>query len=172
MVKYENGKVYKIEPIVEHPEEDIYIGSTTKQYLSQRMETHRHDYKYWKEGNEKYVSSYGLFDKYGIENCRIYLLETVEAKTKDELTASEGHYIRTLKCVNKQTPNRTKKEYYKDNRVEIKQKNQQYRENNKDYIKLYKKKYWEENKEKIKSYQKQYREKMKLINENKLIKLI
>ena len=32
MVNYNNGKIYKIEPIVDHDEGDIYFGSTTKQY--------------------------------------------------------------------------------------------------------------------------------------------
>ena len=41
MVNYNNGKIYKIEPIVDHDEGDIYIGSTTKQYLSMRMDKHR-----------------------------------------------------------------------------------------------------------------------------------
>ena len=50
MVNYSNGKIYKIEPICEHNEDDIYIGSTTKQYLSQRMDKHRSDYKRWQQG--------------------------------------------------------------------------------------------------------------------------
>ena len=33
MVNYSNGKIYKIEPIIDHDEGDIYIGSTTKKYL-------------------------------------------------------------------------------------------------------------------------------------------
>jgi hypothetical protein len=110
MVNYSNGKIYKIEPIVEHPEEDIYIGSTTKKYLSQRMDTHRNDYKKWKNGNNKKTTSFNLFNKYGIENCNIILLENVNATNKDELLSREGYYIRKLKCVNKFLPNRTKEE--------------------------------------------------------------
>ena len=49
-MKYSQGKVYKIEPIVEHEEGDIYIGSTCCKYLSQRMKTHRGNYKDWKNG--------------------------------------------------------------------------------------------------------------------------
>ena len=52
MVNYTNGKVYKIEPIIEHAEEDVYFGSTTQRYISQRMETHRSQYKQWKEGKK------------------------------------------------------------------------------------------------------------------------
>ena len=56
MVNYGNGKIYKIEPICDHDEGEVYIGSTTKDYLSQRMDTHRADYKSWlKGGRECYV---------------------------------------------------------------------------------------------------------------------
>ncbi len=33
MPDYSQGKIYKIEPIVEHDEHEIYIGSTTQKYL-------------------------------------------------------------------------------------------------------------------------------------------
>ena len=75
MVNYSNSKVYKNEPIVEHEESDIYIGSTTKHYLSQRMDAHRADYKQWKDEKHNKTTSFDLFDKYGLENCQIVLLE-------------------------------------------------------------------------------------------------
>jgi hypothetical protein len=122
MVNYENSKVYKIEPIVDHPEEYIYIGSTTKKYLSQRMDTHRTDYKRWKNGKHpSKLTVYNLFDKYGIENCQILLLESVNANSKDELHSREAYYIRTLKCVNKVIPGRKKKQYDIDNKDKIKE---------------------------------------------------
>ena len=142
MVNYGNGKIYKIEPIVEHAEGDIYIGSTTKKYLSQRMDTHRSNYKGWKDGKRNKTMSYELFDKYGIENCDIILLESVNANCKDELHTREAYYIKTLKCVNKNIPKRTQDE--------IKQYKIQYIENNKDKIKEYN----QNNKDKIKEYQK------------------
>ena len=53
MVNYTNGKVYKIEPTVEMLDEgDIYIGSSAKEYFSQRMETHRQKYRQWKKGGK------------------------------------------------------------------------------------------------------------------------
>jgi ribosome-interacting GTPase 1 len=54
--------------------------------------------------------SYDLFDKYGIDNCDIILLELVEANSKDELYTTEAHYIKTINCVNKYIPIRTKEE--------------------------------------------------------------
>jgi hypothetical protein len=134
MVNYNSGKVYKIEPIMGHDENDIYIGSTTKNYLSQRMDSHRNKYKCWKKGMCNKCMCYDLFDKYGIENCKILLIENVHANSKDELVSREGYYIRKFKCLNKVIPDRNEQEYYKDN---------------KDKIKLYTTEYYKNNKEKI-----------------------
>ena len=121
MANYSNGKVYKIECINDNQDEGcIYIGSTTKFYLSQRMDAHRSDYKKFKRGVKLYISSFDVFEKYGIENCRITLLETCSCNTKDELLAREAHFIRTLKCVNKNIPLRKNKEWRKDNIEDVK----------------------------------------------------
>ncbi len=115
MVNYSNGKIYKIEPICDHDEGDIYIGSTTKQYLSQRIDKHRSNYKSWKNNKCNKVQVFEIFDKYGVSNCQIVLIENVNAESKDELLAREKHYIKSVKCVNKNIPGRTMKEYYQDN---------------------------------------------------------
>ena len=67
MVNYGNGKVYKIES---HLGDKVYYGSTTKKYLSQRMDKHRGDYKVWLEGKTNLTMSFILFQQYGIENCK------------------------------------------------------------------------------------------------------
>jgi len=90
MVNYSNGKVYKIIPLNSDDESDVYFGSTTKEYLSQRMDTHRKDYKRWKEGKRNYVNSFSLFEKYGLENCKIILLDNVNANSKDEMISKEA----------------------------------------------------------------------------------
>ena len=115
MVNYQNGKIYKIEPICEHEENEIYIGLTTKKYLSQRMEKHRSDYKSFLEGKTNNVTSFDLFGKFGVENCKIILLENYPCNTINELLAKEGYYIRTLKCVNRCVSGRTRKQYNIDN---------------------------------------------------------
>jgi hypothetical protein len=148
MVKYANGKIYKIEPLIDHDEGDIYIGSTTKNLLCQRMETHRGDYRRWKDGKRDKVMSFDIFDKYGLENCVITLLESVNANSKDELHTRRRYYIQSLKCVNKSVPMRTNKEYMKDNKEVISEQKKQHYENNKEQ----KKQYREDNKEKIKQY--------------------
>ena len=101
MVNYSNGKIYKIEPICDHDEGDIYIGSTTKLYLCQRMDEHRSKYKQWKNNKFHKIQVFEIFDKFGVSNCQIVLIETVNTESKDELLAREKHYIKSVKCVNK-----------------------------------------------------------------------
>ena len=123
-INYKNGKIYKIEPRGDHDDGDVYIGSTTKEYLSQRMTAHRGGFKSFKSGSRKHkLTSFNLFDKYGVENCDIILLELVEANSKDELVSREAHYIRTIKCVNRFVPLRTTREYKQEHKEVISQKN-------------------------------------------------
>ena len=61
MVNYKYGKIYKI---TDNTTNKIYIGSTCKYYLSQRLSTHVGGYiKYLRKTNYKthYVSSYEIF---------------------------------------------------------------------------------------------------------------
>jgi hypothetical protein len=101
------GKICKIEPICEHEEDEIYIGSTCKMYLSPKLGKHKIEYKHWKLGKRTYTTSYKLFDKYRINNCQIALLESVTANNINELQSREAHYIKAMKCVNKYVPLRT-----------------------------------------------------------------
>ena len=160
MVNYQNSKIYKIEPICEHEENEIYIGSTTKEYLSQRMDKHRSGFKQWKNGKGTHVRSYDLFDKYGVENCNILLIENFPCEKVDELRTREGHFIRTLNCVNKLIAGRTTKEYkqvyYIENKEKINEANKQNYRKTLETSKLRIKNYNNNHKEKIDEYQKQY----------------
>ena len=158
MVNYNNSKIYKIES---HCGDKIYIGSTTKEYLSQRMDAHRCGYKRWKNGKTHYLTAYIIFDEYGLENCKIILLEALICNTKDELYAREAHYIKTINCVNKNIPNRIGKQYYEDNKDKILEREKKYYEDNKDKISEREKKYREDNKDKLLEQKKKYREENK-----------
>jgi hypothetical protein len=157
MVNYNNGKIYKIES---HLGDKVYIGSTTKEYLSQRMTTHREGYNRWKQGKKELTTSFLLFDEYGIENCLIVLLELCPCESKDQLHAREACYIRTVTCVNKCIPLRTPKEYnddnkeqhkeyYHENKERILKRLSNYRANNLDKINEQKVSYRKENRERI-----------------------
>ena len=100
MVNYSNGKVYKIES---HAGDKIYIGSTTKEHLCQRMDTHRHNYDSWKRGMLELTTSYLIFDEYGVKNCQIVLLESYPCNSKDELESRKAFFIKSMDCVNKNT---------------------------------------------------------------------
>jgi hypothetical protein len=89
MVNYANSEIYMIQPV--EIEGGLYIGSTTKKILSQCMSEHRSQYKRWKDGLTNNVMPYTIFEKYGIDNCEIILLEVVNCKSKDELNAREKH---------------------------------------------------------------------------------
>jgi hypothetical protein len=125
------------------------------------MGSHRKDYKAYKIGKYHNVTSFILFDKYGIDNCKIELVEEVECKTKEELHQREGFYIRSFDCVNKFIAGRTKKEYYQENKEKIKEREKEYREENKEKIKERDKDYYEKNREKVKERHKEYREENK-----------
>ena len=135
MPDYQNGKIYKIWS----PEgDDIYIGSTTE-ILCRRLAAHKSTYNAGKN-----VTSRILFEKYN--DVRIELVEEFSCDKKSKLIAREGHYIRTLDCVNKIIPDRTDKEYYETNKVRILEKRKEYRETNKEYLEK-NKEYYEKNKD-------------------------
>ena len=138
---YANGRIYKIEPICEHDENEVYYGSTC-QLLCKRMDSHRSNYKSWKNGNRAKTFSYELFEKYSIENCKIYLVELYPCETKEELFAREGYHIKNNKCINR---------YVAGNQlaVGIKEYHQIYRNQHKDENIEYSKIYRENNKQKL-----------------------
>lgn len=159
MTKYANSKIYKIEPIVEHYEGDIYIGSTTQKYLSDRMSSHRNKYKLWKDGKDdnKY-SVFDIFQKYGVENCNIYLIENYPCESKNELHAKEGYYIKMTKCVNKNIAGRTVKQWFEDHKEQIQEYKKEYYSDHKEEKKEYDKEYRQIHSKKIKDNLKLYRE--------------
>lgn len=177
MVNYKQGKIYRIEPIIQdfNPN-DVYYGSTVEQ-LPRRFTDHKSDYRSQKRDS---ASVKILFDKYGEEKCRIILVENVEAETKCELLCREAFYIQNNLCVNKVVPLRTKEEYFNLNaeklQEEQKKYQEQYRINNREKLRKKKKEAYQKNKikilkqkkereqnltleekEKIRNYQKQYR---------------
>jgi hypothetical protein len=156
--KYNSSKIYKIEPICDYEEGDIYIGSTTKNYLCERMTEHRKSYRSWKKGVSKKTTVFDLFDKYGLEHCKIILVENLNVESRDQLKQREAHFIKSMKCVNKMTPNQTAKEYYIVNKEYIDKRNKEYYEAHKEQLNMYYKQYREENKEHKKEIDKAYRE--------------
>ena len=136
--KYLKGKIYKV---VDIGYNKCYVGSTCAE-LSHRMSSHMNNYKQFIKGKIKdKVSIYDLFNEYGVENCKIELLEYYPCDTGFELRLREGKHIKHNECVNKCIAGRTRKEYFND----IKDKHSEFM-----------KKYYKENQEKIKENCKEY----------------
>jgi hypothetical protein len=114
---YKNGKIYTIRS---YQTDEIYIGSTT-QTLTKRLSKHKADFKWWKKGKHRYLTS---FDIVKYDDVYIELLELCPCENKMELFKHEGEFIRSMDCVNKLIAGRTFKEYLDE-----------YREKNKDKIK-------------------------------------
>ena len=52
-----------------------YIGSTTEE-LSMRMARHRSNFKRFLRGDkESHIRSFDIFNEYGVENCKIELIQ-------------------------------------------------------------------------------------------------
>jgi len=110
------SKIYKI---WSSNGDKVYIGSTNQKLLCCRMGAHREGYKLWKNNNTNFTSSYLLFNEYGVESCKIELLETVKTNDRKETNKIEGKYIKELNAINKQMAGQTKEEYYLVNREKI-----------------------------------------------------
>lgn len=145
MPDYSKAKIYRV-----YCGDDEYIGSTTRP-LSERMNDHRKEYK--RNKHTKNCATKTLFDKHGVENCKIELIEDYPCERKEQLERREGEIQRERVCVNKCIAGRKPVEYYQENKELFSEK----------WIK-----YYEANKEKILEYHQQYREaNRELINEKK-----
>jgi hypothetical protein len=95
-----------------------HIGSTVEK-LHVRMVRHRSHYKSYLKGQHNYVSLFKIFDEYGVDNCKIYLIENYPCQSKEELTAREGEHQKNTECVNKRMEGRTMKQWCQDNKETI-----------------------------------------------------
>ena len=130
--KYTNGTIYKITDIGYNK---CYYGSTVNG-LSRRMAHHRARYRAFKDNKYGYVTVFAMFDEYGVENCRIELVEAYPCSNRDELFKQEGYYIKNNVCVNKCITGRTDKQTHYKSYIK------QYCEIHRDKLKEYKKAYY------------------------------
>lgn len=128
MPDYQLSKVYQIVCLTTG---DKYIGSTTQKTLAVRLASHKSKFNYWKKGTHHFVTSFVILER---GNYQIELLETCPCNSKDELNAREGHYIRTIDCVNRCIAGRTKPEYYEDNKIEHSKRMKEWYEVNKNIV--------------------------------------
>jgi hypothetical protein len=151
-IDYQNGKIYKI---VDNTNGNIYVGSTTKKYLSQRLTAHVKAYKRHLNGKHNYMTSFKILEN---KNYDILLIELCPCNSVEELRTRERYHIETIKCVNKNIAGRSSKEWREDNKEKIKI----YKEDNKEQIQKNQKEYQNNNRIKISAQRREYRENHKL----------
>lgn len=155
------GRIYKI---VSGETNDCYVGLTFSK-LKDRYCCHKSAYKRFKnEGKGDYMSVYGMFDKYGIDKCKIILVKEYEVIDRRHLEVYETLWIKKLKAINKvkdtvlYIKKRSDADYYQKNKEPkifckniLERQVREYAENNKEKIKQRSKIYREKNKDKIKA---------------------
>lgn len=151
---YSKGKIYKLECLNTGK---VYVGHTTKQYLSQRLTRHKEHFNQWVKGKAEY---YTALDIIAEGNYQITLLESYPCKSEDELKSRERYWIEiTDGRINKNIPTRTHTEYYQVNHDVQAEKMRQYREHNRDALSAYYKQYYQDNRSKVKDKNNSYRAK-------------
>jgi len=151
---YSKGKIYKI--VVDTKEKyEPYVGSTV-QGLAERMGGHRGHYKSWKKRKGSHIKSYDLFDKFGVENCKIILLEEYPCDSKMKLLQKEREWYDKIENCNEKKPFISKEElvehkkiYYEQHKEHLIEKGKIYRDEHKEEISERDKKYCNEHKEEI-----------------------
>lgn len=154
--RYQTGKIYQI---VDIGYTKCYVGSTCET-LSQRMAHHRGTYNYFLQAGGKRTRSYDMFQEFGVDNCKIELIQNYPCNSKDELVRQEGKHILRLrkKCVNKNVAGRTKKEGYEANKEHYLSISRKWKENHKEETQKAWKQYYQDNLDKLKVATQQYRE--------------
>jgi hypothetical protein len=146
MVNYKNAKIYKL---VNDELNLTYYGSTCDE-LRKRLYGHKN--------KSNSCKSKIMFES---GEVKIYLVEKFPCNDRIELNQKERYYIENNKCINKNIPTRTQKEYYIDNKEKITEYKKEYYHDNKDKKKQQKKEYREKNKDKMKEYYNNNKDKIK-----------
>ena len=145
MTTYTHGKVYKI---VCNKTNEVYIGSTT-QPLSKRLAQHRMSHKQYLNGLYGFISSFPILERGDYD---IVLIENVSCENKEQLHRAERKHIEQNACVNRNIPLRTRREYYIDNLIELKEKQNKYDREHAEKKRIY----YIENVERIKERMRNY----------------
>ena len=169
-----DGIIYKL---FSKDADEFYVGSTTNfhnRQIQHKSSCNNENNPCYNDKKYQYIRNNS-----GFENWDFEILELGEYENNDFLRKIEGEFIRNLKpTLNSEIPNRTRKEYYKDNKEKVLKKQQKYYQDNKEKLcekkrefyennKEYYKKYYGDNKEKAKEYNKKYREDNKEIIKKK-----
>lgn len=147
---FNRAKIYRI---VSPSSGLVYIGATTKQYLSQRLTAHKRSFREWSNGSPRYMTSFKVLEN---NDARIELVENCPCTCIDELNVRERYWIENTDCVNKVVPGRTDREYRETRKDDLREMDREYREQNRDKIMVKNKEYYKENKDELSVKMKEY----------------
>lgn len=171
------GYIYKIEHKT-RTDTPLYFGSTTN--LVEREKNHKYNCCSDKYKKHNYYVYEFIRDFGGWDNWKMTKLNEILYEDKKELKKLERLYIENYhkegkKTLNKTIPNRTKKEWRKDNPDKVNKILQQSRLRNREKANAYRKEHYHKNKERILKQNKEYyhKNKEKINNErNKKFKCL
>lgn len=150
---YCNGKIYRLIPTIEGVDEsDVYYGSTILS-LARRFALHKSDFK----TKNKFTTAVLLFNKYGVSNVVIELVEEYPCNNRTELELKEGEYIKNNLCINRCVAGRKTKDWVIDNLERHLTYQKQWRDSHKEY----RANYYQTNKESLQAKFKIYNLKRK-----------
>ena len=142
-MKYETTMFYKLcckDPTVT----ELYVGHTTN--WTKRKQRHKHACINPNIKSHNYVYRY-IRDNGHWDNWEMVLLDKSSCAGVLDAKQKEREYLEALcATLNKQVPNRTKKEYHQKNKKHLTEKHNESCSHNKDKITEYKKHYYENNK--------------------------
>ena len=95
MVKYENGKIYKL---IDNTNGSVYVGSTAEPTLARRLAKHVSTYRSWLKDVHNYGSAFEILHN---EDYKIILIEEYPCSSKDQLLQREQYWMDNMKCINK-----------------------------------------------------------------------
>ena len=152
MVKYENGKIYKI---IDNTTDNIYIGSTCEK-LCRRLQKHKSSYNCYLNPNVKqgYMRSFDILKN---NDYKIILIEDYPCENKEQLLSREQYYIDTLNCINHNNPIHNNKEY-----------SRKWRNNNRDHCNHKSREWTKKNRDKKNETNRLYRYSISINNINKI----
>ena len=153
-IDYSKTIMYRI--VCKNPEiKDCYVGSTTD--FKSRKQQHKNNCN--RETSKEFNLKVYQFirNNEGFENFNMLEIEKYKALDKPDQAKRERYWLEFYNAtLNSIIPSRTHKEYYEENKEQIKEKIKVYCEQNIEHILKYQKEYYENNKEQIKEYNKIY----------------
>jgi hypothetical protein len=148
MPNYQNSIIYKLCHQDDLENNNIYVGSTTN--FRSRKNNHKNNCNNDKKKEYNFLVYKFIRANGGWDNWVMIPIEVYPCNSKNELKVRERYHIELLKSkLNKNIPNRNRKEWIIDNKEKLQEYFKQYANNNKEKITEQKKQYQNANKEKL-----------------------